>query len=296
MAVITSPNGYIFYHYIPTKPGAIVVVALFALGTLVVLWRSITTRTRFAIPFMIGGVLEVIGYIARAIAKDTEDSPLVPFVMQSVLLLVAPALFAASIYMTLARVIRSVHGEQYSIIRPTWLTRLFVLSDVVSFFAQATGGGFQASKNFNKKTAEYIILGGLFVQILGFGLFATTALIWHVRMRASRNISSGADTKGKWQKIMVMLYSVSVLIMVRSVFRVVEYVMGTDGYLFRHEWPLYIFDAVLMLLTVGLFSWWYPGRLVHSHVAKDEEADRAQRWTREKASSVIWADWWRVVR
>jgi hypothetical protein len=211
--------------------------------------------------------VEVVGYTGRAIAKDTEDSPLIPFVIQSVLLLVAPALFAASIYMTLGRVIRSVHGERHSIIQPTQLTRLFVLIDIVSFFTQAAGGGLQASKNFNKKTAEYIILGGLILQILGFGLFSATALIWHVRMKQS---PTGASTMGNtwsWQRIMAMLYAVSAFIMVRSVFRVIEYVMGTDGYLLRHEWSLYVFDAVLMLLTVGVFAWWYPGQLIVPLVA-----------------------------
>lgn len=211
-----------------------------------------------------------MGYVGRAIAKDNEHSPLVPYIMQSVLLLVAPAFFAASIYMTLGRVIRSVHGDRHSIIRPTQLTRLFVLSDVVSFFAQATGGGFQASKNFNKKTAEYIILGGLIVQILGFGLFAATALTWHIRMRRQPTSVSSADSTGRWQKILLMLYAVSVLIMVRSVFRVIEYVMGTDGYLWRHEWPLYIFDAVLMLFTVAVFAFWYPGRLDVSLIARED--------------------------
>lgn len=64
MAVITAPNGYVFYHYIPTQPGAIVVAVLFALGTLAVLWRSITTRTLFAIPFMVGGVRKFFAPVA----------------------------------------------------------------------------------------------------------------------------------------------------------------------------------------------------------------------------------------
>ncbi|KAF2760921.1 putative RTA1 domain protein [Pseudovirgaria hyperparasitica] len=293
MAVITSPNGYIFYHYIPTQPGAIVVAVLFALGTLAVLYRSITTRTAFAIPFIIGGLresplypqpaqissvssdtpfaVEVLGYIARALAKTTTSTPLPPFIMQNILLLIAPALFAASIYMTLGRVIRSVRGEAYSLIRPAYLTRFFVLLDVVSFFAQGTGGGFQASRNFNKTTAEYIILGGLVVQILGFGLFAVTAGIWHVRMRKVRTATTGAS--GRWVGVMKMLYVVSGLIMVRSVFRVVEYVMGTDGYLLRHEWPLYVFDAVLMMGTVGVFAWWYPGRLDVASSGEEHKAD-----------------------
>lgn len=194
--------------------------------------------------------------------------------MQSVLLLVAPALFAASIYMTLGRVIRSVHGEQRSIIKPTLLTRLFVMSDVVSFFAQASGGGLQAGKNFNKTTAKYIILCGLVVQVVGFGLFATTALTWHLRMRRWPTGVALADSTKRWQKIMFMLYTVSILIMVRSVFRVIEYVMGTDGYLLRHEWPLYVFEAVLMMLTVGVFAWWYPGRLDVSAVDMEDNLDK----------------------
>ena len=175
--------------------------------------------------------------------------------------------------MTLGRVIRSVHGEHLSIIRPSRLTRIFVLSDVVSFFAQATGGGFQASKNFNKTTAKNIILGGLVVQILGFGLFATTALIWHIRMIRRPTAASEADGVRRWRKVMYMLYTVSVLIMIRSVFRVVEYVLGTSGYLMAHEWPLYIFDALLMLLTVATFAIWYPGRLTVSQLGKSDEYD-----------------------
>lgn len=270
-------------------------IALFAIGTLAVTWRSISTRTKFAIPFITGGLrksfpssssrgsskgcaantcaVEVVGYVGRAIAKDNTESPLVPYIMQSILLLIAPALFAASIYMTLGRVIRSVHGEQRSIIRPTRLTRLFVTIEIVSFFAQATGGGFQASKNFNKETAKNIILTGLVVQISGFGLFAYTALIWHMRMRRSPTGVAVADSSKRWEKIMIMLYTVSVLIMVRSVFRVIEYVLGADGYLMRHEWPPYVYDALPMLITVGVFAWWYPGRLDSSPVAMEDDIE-----------------------
>lgn len=58
-----------------------------------------------------------------------------------------------------------------------------------------------------------------------------------------------------------MLYGTSALIMVRSIFRVVEYVMGRDGYPLQHEWTLYVFDALLMVLAMVVFAWWYPGRL-----------------------------------
>lgn len=59
--------------------------------------------------------------------------------MQSTLLLVAPALFAASIYMELGRIIRLVKGEKLSLVRVTLMTKIFVSGDVLSFLMQASG-------------------------------------------------------------------------------------------------------------------------------------------------------------
>ncbi len=67
------------------------------------------------------------------------DLTLGPYVVQTLLLLVAPALFAASIYMVLGRIIVSVDGESYSLIKKKWLTKVFVTSDAISFFIQLGG-------------------------------------------------------------------------------------------------------------------------------------------------------------
>jgi hypothetical protein len=54
-------------------------------------------------------------------------------------ILLAPALFAASIYMILGRIILLVEGQDHSIIRPQWLTKIFVFGDVICFLL--LGGG-----------------------------------------------------------------------------------------------------------------------------------------------------------
>jgi len=59
--------------------------------------------------------------------------------MQTLLLLIAPALFAASIYMELGRIIELVDGEAHAMIRKRWLTKLFVCGDVLSFTLQMAG-------------------------------------------------------------------------------------------------------------------------------------------------------------
>jgi hypothetical protein len=58
-----------------------------------------------------------------------------------------------------------------------------------------------------------------------------------------------------------MLYAVSALIMVRSVFRVAEYILGQGGYPLKHEWTLYIFDTVLMFIVAVIFYIRYPSKL-----------------------------------
>ncbi|KAI3007250.1 hypothetical protein CBS147346_3386 [Aspergillus niger] len=62
-----------------------------------------------------------------------------PYVMQSTLLLVAPALFAASIYMELCQIIALVKWGELAIIRVGWMTNIFVAGDMLSFLMQASG-------------------------------------------------------------------------------------------------------------------------------------------------------------
>lgn len=201
----------------------------------------------------------MVGYAARAVAEHKTEQ-LMPYVIQSVFILVSPALFAASVYMVLGRVIRSVRGEAHSVIPVKWLTKIFVAGDVVSFMVQASGAGIMVTAD-NMKTGESIIIGGLFVQIVIFGIFAITAAIFHLRYRRNNSLAEVSYRDDSWQKIMVMLYAVSVLIMIRSVFRVIEYIMGHDGYLLKNEWTLYVFDGVLMFGVMVLFAWTFPGDL-----------------------------------
>lgn len=42
-------------------------------------------------------------------------------------------------YMELGRIMRLTGGEIYSVIRVNWLTKIFVVGDVVAFLTQALG-------------------------------------------------------------------------------------------------------------------------------------------------------------
>lgn len=193
--------------------------------------------------------------------NNTAD--LVPYSIQSVFILLGPVLLAASVYMALGRIIRSTGGERYSLIRVKWLTKTFVSSDVISFLVQGTGSGMMAMGGSMASTAKGITIAGLVIQLIMFGLFIITSVVFEKRMD---RFSSGTGLSS-WKKHHYALYAISGLIMARSIFRVVEYAMGQKGYLLSHEWTMYIFDSLLMFAVMVIWAFWHPGAL-HEHVSE----------------------------
>ena len=118
-----------------------------------------------------------------------------------------------------------------------------------------------ASGGPNKiKTGQDIILGGLFFQVGIFGLFILSAVIIHVRMKKYPTPKS-CDPDLMWEKMLIVLYTVSGLIMVRNIVRIVEYLGGHEGPLLRVEWPIYVFDGLLMAAAMAVFFIGYPSMM-----------------------------------
>jgi hypothetical protein len=193
--------------------------------------------------------------------------------MQSLLLLVAPALFAASIYIILGRIILLTDGEKHSLIPLKWLTKIFVLGDVFSFLLQGGGGGIQSSGTLSAmKTGEKLIVVGLFVQLAFFGFFVVVAGLFHRRLTQYGHLSMAVDIRAlPWKRHLIALYVSSGLILVRSVFRVIEYLMGNAGYLLKHELYLFVFDAVLMFVVMVVFNFIHPSEITELYQARLSE-------------------------
>ncbi|KAF3194085.1 hypothetical protein TWF225_008259 [Orbilia oligospora] len=261
------------WKYLPSIPAAALFLVLFAIATGVLCWRLIRTRTWFCIPFAIGGILQVGGYGVRIYCHwHTDEIP--TFAVQSSFIILAPVFYAASIYMVLRRLICSIKGERFSIVPAKWLTWIFVAGDVIALSIQGNAVGLTFKEN-TQKIGEWIITAGLIVQILIFGFFIIVCSIFHVRMNkdVSENPRSGPHLTIPWRAGLKMLYACSALIMVRSVFRVIEYVMGVDAYLLANEWPWYIFDAVLMLATQVIFVVWFPDQFRPEEIVLKSEGD-----------------------
>jgi hypothetical protein len=112
------------------------------------------------------------------------------------------------------------------------------------------------------KTGEKLIIAGLFLQLAFFGFFVVVAGLFHVRLQRYGSASRAVDLNSlPWKTYLTALYVSSGLILVRSIFRVIEYIMGNAGFLLRHELFLYIFDAVLMLCVMLIFNYFHPSNI-----------------------------------
>lgn len=110
------------------------------------------------------------------------------------------------------------------------------------------------------KLGQHVVVGGLIVQILFFGFFVVVAAIFN--MRVKKDPTSEVSLQNvPWKRHLYALYLASGLILIRSLFRVIEYLQGNDGYLLGHEVFLYIFDAVLMLGVMAFFNIVHPSEI-----------------------------------
>lgn len=217
-------------------------------------------------------IVEFIGFCARASATN-QTGKLMPFIIQSAFILLPPTLYAATIYMCLGRIIGLLHGDHLSPIRSSRLTKTFVGGDILSFLVQGGSAGLSAVASTNPTfgtIGQALVIAGLGMQLISFCVFGLTAIVFHTRFRKAPTPRS-YQVDRSWIKTMYMLYGVSSLIIVRSIFRIIEYVLGTGsstGYLLTNEWTLYVFDTIPMLVVAGLFFWRYPDNLMPGQSAE----------------------------
>lgn len=186
-----------------------------------------------------------IGYGARYVsAKSPAD--LGPYIGQSLFIILPPSLYAATIYMIFGRLVLFVDAAEASIIRPTRVTKIFVCGDVLGFLLQSSGGGMMAMASM-ADMGQKIMLIGLFVQLLFFGFFLFISIVFYMRLR-NTSAAFKVPQYGRfgWTALLKLMYCAAVVIILRCVFRIVEFAQGHSGYLASHEVYMYIFDTLPM--------------------------------------------------
>lgn len=262
MGGIQTGGPFEFYRYTPSIPAAGVFIGLFAITSVLHTYQTLRSRTWIMFPFVLGGYCECIGYIGRVLSSNEAPNFTVgPFLVMNIFTLLAPPLFAASVYMCLGRIVRATEGEKYSLVPSSLLTKIFVAGDITGLVVQGVGSGYMTAGSLQAYyTGSKVVDGGLALLVASFAVFIVVAIYFDIQMR--RNPTPEAESNPlNWRGYLMVLYAGCILIFIRSVFRLVEYIQGNSGWLIRHEWTFYVFDAMLMFVAMVLFNIYHPSTI-----------------------------------
>ncbi|RAL08261.1 RTA1 domain-containing protein [Aspergillus homomorphus CBS 101889] len=250
------------YAYNPSAPAGWAFVVIFGIGGAVHLVMMFRLRAWFFTPFLLGCIGEAFGYYGRAWSHNNiRDGS--PYLLQLMLILGSAPLLSASVYMTLGRFVRALNAESATVIRSTWITKIYVLIDIGSFVCQMMGSAMQASGDLDGvRTGQRVVIGGLAVQLVALGWFLIETSSVHRRLSSRPPSGPARDPTMPWRRTLWTLHAVTGLITVRSIYRLIEFLAGTDSPLSKKEAFLYVFDASLLAIAVFAFAAVHPGILL----------------------------------
>lgn len=177
---------------------------------------------------------------------------------------IAPVFISAAIYLTITRIM-VLYGEHNSYFKPRTVALVFMTSDFASLVLQAAGGAIAdtADTKDDKQTGVDIMIAGLILQVVS--LFAFALFCGYFALRCKKGVLASAAEKvairNRWlfKVFLGSLFLATLVIFIRSVFRVMELWEGFEGELWNTENDLYILDGGMMGIAVVALAAFHPG-------------------------------------
>lgn len=249
--------------YIPALSLAILAILLYACALVLHLFRLYQTRLyAFSILCTATALFELVGYAFRLRStRPPIGNPydVISFVVQYFFIVVAPVFLSAAIYTTLTSLI-AVLGQNLS---PLGLSRrsilaIFIISDVVATLTQVAGAGLIGAAQSNRKdptTPNNILLGGLVFQCVTFLVFLVLLGLFFLRARkVMTSTGHGGLMQFSWA-----LVAGSILIYLRTIFRMAETATGFNSYVNTHEAFFGLLEFAPIVCAILILGWWHPG-------------------------------------
>ncbi|KAL8676846.1 MAG: hypothetical protein Q9186_006673 [Xanthomendoza sp. 1 TL-2023] len=282
---IPNPNGdgdapIIIYGYTPNLALAVLAIVLFLLLLLFHIFRLYTTRLyAFSILLIFTTLCEIVGYIFRLRSSPPpvgNPYAVINFIVQYFFIVCAPVFLSAAIYTTLTSFIgvlsRPDNADGGRKLSPLGLSKktilgIFITSDVIATVVQVAGAALIGVSQSNRKspvTANNILLAGLAFQVFSFLVFLVLLFIF---LRNSKKVMMSTSTAEGGKGNMMQMYTValvvsSVLVYLRTCFRLAETSQGIGGYASSHEAFFGALEFAPIVVAIGMLGWWHPGRLV----------------------------------
>ncbi|KAJ5604514.1 RTA1 like protein-domain-containing protein [Penicillium lagena] len=282
---IQSIHDVSYYRYNPSLAVAIVAAVLYGIAFILTLVQWVRYKSWVWVVMVIASAMEAVGYISRCISVENVTQKQV-YVVQFALIVLAPVLIAACCYIVFSRILFLVVPSEARTLRLCWvpprfITPIFVGFDIFALLLQLGGAVMIASVsptdthaartlNTGKRVAQV----GVIIQLAAFGLFSVAAVRFNfTSKRFDKSLGDRYESVGEkeyridgrtrdkhWPALLRVVNLTSFLILIRSIYRLVEFTTGVTGYINTHEWTQYVFDALAIYPCVALFIYWHPGK------------------------------------
>ncbi|KAL5335705.1 RTA-like protein [Aspergillus crustosus] len=194
------------------------------------------------------------------------------------MIVLAPVLVCASLYILLSRIIRATRAPEIEVkdtkalggwVKVTWLPRIFITLDVAAMLTQGGGSSIASAGEWQGTLLDVgtaVLIAGLAVQVATFTAFLIVVVKFHRDGMRHFILEDGMI------KVIHGVYIAGFFIMVRSIFRLIEFAWGVESYIMTNEWPIYVLESVPMWLAFLVLGWYHPSRWLPASLAGESKA------------------------
>ncbi|RSH89118.1 hypothetical protein EHS25_002784 [Saitozyma podzolica] len=261
-----ATSGRLITGYVPKAGLTYTGLVCFGLLALVFWFRK-----KWMLCLCIGMSCMAAGFAAR-IPMTNNPGSLGIYIAQTMFILLSPCAFLAQNYIILPRLATWLDSEDCLFLPSRIIVRLFVWSDVITFWLQGGGGGLTAAQNSTMANIGYYVsLAGLIAQFASYATFTALLITFALRVRSrypskwSGNASTdyyGAPLRRRmfedWRTLFFAILWTCVGIFVRSIYRIIEYAQGYNGTLRTTEVYFYVLDSLPLFLAMAVWTVIWP--------------------------------------
>ncbi|KZL67164.1 RTA1 domain-containing protein [Colletotrichum tofieldiae] len=276
---IDACNSY--YAFDPSFEGNTAFAVIFGLSLIAHVVQAVLHKKRFCWVICVGASWEVTAFILRTLGS--RDQQQIGYQIGGQLLfLLAPLWINAFAYMLSARLVYFVLPDQKVIgIKALALTKIFVTIDVLCFLVQAVGGAMMSNTEVSSddpilRTGQQVYMSGCGLQLAFIVVFCGLMGRFYVKMRRAQRF----DLDVKRIKAMVWVkYVVLVLIIIRIIFRLVEFGprADIDNPILANENYAFGLDALPMVLALVLLNVMHPGIVLRGEKSEFPKLSRKEK-------------------
>lgn len=255
-----------FFGYVPNTTLSLVAGIIYLVLGFVLAFIVVRHKNWWALCLPIGAIGSGIGFFFRRQMPSHPDSKGI-LIAQQVFVVCMPALFLAFNYIVYGRLLLYTLGRRHTLLRPTIIATVFVSSDILTFLVQAIGG----SISINQKTADLgrnIFKIGIILQAVSYFIFIFLIIYTHIHVKREGRTTG----RERWWIIFWSIYFSSILITIRSIFRLIEQFEGKSSIVVTQEAYFYVLDVLALMLAIAVYIPWWPAKYMFTDTIVDPDA------------------------